>query len=99
MAKIIDTHRCYICARSTCECERVGILGAMPDDVLHMIWCMKRREEAASTIQRAVRDAIGRAGGDPWDLPPLVDAEPGRLGVPVQYLPWFWQQSLWNWHV
>jgi hypothetical protein len=46
---------------------------ALPRDCLRMIWARVWRMEAARTIQRAVRRAIARAGGNPWDLPGLVD--------------------------
>jgi hypothetical protein len=47
---------------------------SLPDDLLRMIWAKVWQQDAACVIQRAVRAAIARADGDPWDLPPLVDA-------------------------
>ena len=46
---------------------------ALPDDLLRMIWAKVWQLDAACVIQRAVRAAIARADGDPWDLPQLVD--------------------------
>ena len=49
---------------------------ALPDDILRMIWAKVWQLDAACVIQRAVRAAIARADGDPWDLrdlPQLVD--------------------------
>ena len=46
---------------------------ALPDDLMRMIWAKIWQQDAACIIQRAVRAAIARANGVPWDLPPLVD--------------------------
>jgi hypothetical protein len=43
----------------------------LPDDALRMIWGIVRVSQAACIIQHAVRAAIARAAGDPWDLPGL----------------------------
>jgi hypothetical protein len=56
--------------------KRIPVL---PCDCLRMIYARKWRLEAQGravcVIQRAVRRAIIRAQGDPWDLPPLVDSD------------------------
>ena len=49
-----------------------AFVSELPDDVLRVIWAIRWRADAAAKIQRAVRRAIRRAGGDPWDLPTLV---------------------------
>ena len=49
----------------------------LPDDLLRLIWARHWQQQVASRsacrIQRAVRAAIERAQGDPWDLPALID--------------------------
>ena len=47
-------------------------MAGLPDDLLRMIWA-KVWQLDACVIQRAVRAAIARADGHPWDLPQLVD--------------------------
>lgn len=58
---------------------RVKRIPVLPCDCLRMIYARKWRLEAQGravcVIQRAVRRAIIRAQGDPWDLPPLVDSD------------------------
>ena len=46
---------------------------ALPDDLMRMIWAKVWQLDAVCIIQRAVRAAIVRANGDPWDLPALVN--------------------------
>ena len=52
-------------------------LPALPADCVRMIYARKWRAEAhdraACVVQRAVRRAIKRAQGDPWDLPALIE--------------------------
>jgi hypothetical protein len=43
----------------------------LPEDTLRMIWGNVWVSHAACIIQHAVRAAIARAAGDPWDLPGL----------------------------
>ena len=50
-----------------------AFVSELPDDVLRVIWAIRWRADAAAKIQRAVRRAIRRAGGDPWGLPDLMN--------------------------
>ena len=68
----------------------------LPCDCVRMIyarmWRAEARDRAAGVIQRAVRHAIQRAQGNPWDLPELLEIE----DYDEQYM--FWHQQYLFWH-
>ena len=68
------TNRCaYDCHRFSMGTDLAVAIPTLPDDVICLIWAKLWQDEAARMIQCAVRAAIARSHGNPWDLPALLD--------------------------
>jgi len=48
----------------------------LPEELWQAIHAIARRNSAATVLQRAVRIAIQRSEGSPWDLPALLPGTP-----------------------